>query len=462
MAKISLVIIKNRPNRHGEYVVHLQISSNLKTLRVPTDVAVKGELWLKKEEQVQSGREGDPLAANKNVRLSTIKNDCNIKILNNLERVSKMDVHALKKFLLSEDQVVDTNFLHYCKQMEDHFRDIKKEKSAELFKCTASKLVDYWGDTDLDFSDITVSFLEKFEAYCLRTPIKVYGKKTDTPITRKMKLNGLAVYMRNIRTVINAAIEDELTEKYPFKKYKIKTEPSRNRNLSTDHIRALRDYTPKDILEEITRDVFMLQLYLQGINVIDLFWMKPENMIEGRLQYYRKKTESKTPRFCNTKVEPEAQKIIDKYRGQKYLLWFADYNAQERSGEQRTRHARKSRLQYKDEKAFRKMINPKLEAIQQELKINPGAKITEYFVRHSFASILREIGVSVDDINLSMAHRPASQKVTGIYINEDFIKTDIANRKLIDHINSDIKKLNNQEPKKQPPATRTRGSKLSI
>ncbi len=462
MAKITLTIIANRPNRHGEYVVHLQISSNLKTLRVPTDVTVTKDNWLKKDGQVKSGRDGDPLAANKNVRLTQIKNGCEVKIMNNQERVNKMDVYALRKFLLSEKEVVDTNFFSYSKLKEEHCFSMGRKKTAELLRCATEKVRDFWGDKNLDFTEITVSFLEKFEAYCLRTPIKVYGKKSDTEITHKMSLNGVAVYMRYIRSIINGAIDDELTDKYPFKKYKIKTEPTKNRNLSLEAIRAIRDYQHKSVLEEITRDVFILQFCLQGINLIDLFWMTPQNLIEGRLQYYRRKSRGRKPRFCNAKVEPEAQCIIDKYKGEKYLLWFADYNGEERK-ETRTKHARKSKLQYKDESAFTKMINGQLEIIQKELNINPASKITDYFVRHSFASILREIGVSIDDISLSMAHRPPAQKVTGIYINEDFIKADIANRKLIDHLNSDIVPVNNvKNGKKQPPATRTRGSKLTV
>lgn len=68
---------------------------------------------------------------------------------------------------------------------------------------------------------------------------------------------------------------------------------------------------------EIARDIFMLQIYLMGINTKDLFYMKKESIKNGRLQFNRYKTD----RFYNMKIEPEAKAILDKYEGQKYLLW---------------------------------------------------------------------------------------------------------------------------------------------
>lgn len=453
MPKLSLSINKNRPNSDGEHTIFLQLSAFSQTIRISTEVFVKKEHWMPTEEVIAGGRTGDPLSSSKNMRLSQIFQQCQIKLINNAERVAKMDVQALKKFLLQRDKLSDTNFFRYCALREEHFRALGKEKSADLLMCTASKLKDYWGDTDLDLQDIDVKFLEKFEAFCLRTPKKVHGKKVNTELTKLMTLNGVAVYMRNIRTLFNAAIDDNLTQDYPFKRYKIKTEPTRNRNLSVDDLRRVRDYQSDNKLRQVTAHLFLLQFYLQGINLVDLFWMPHEAVVGGRLQYYRRKTMSKTPRWCNTKIEPEAAEILKRYRGEKYLLWFADYNGSERQEAYHTPHARKSRLQWKDPASFIRTINNHLEEIQKELSINPGAKITGYFVRHSFASILREVGVPIDDINLSMGHRPAAQKITGIYINEDFIRADRANRRLIDHVNRDITPTKVRAPRKaKPPA----------
>ncbi|HWS01386.1 MAG TPA: site-specific integrase, partial [Prolixibacteraceae bacterium] len=356
MAKVSLTILANRPNRHGECVVMLQIAANRKNLRIPTDVSVAKDYWIKKEEKIKGGKDGDKQAASKNVRLTQIISACNVKMVHNQDKVDRMDVQALKKFLLSEAEVVETNFFSYSQKIIEHYKSLGRKKSAELMESTLGKIKDFHGSSSLEFSDIKVRWLEQFEAWCLRTPKKVHGRKKCTELTQTMTLNGVAVYLRNIRTLLNHAISDELTENYPFKKYKIKIEDTLNRNLTTDAVQAIRDYTTEDKREQIARDFFMLQFYLQGINTIDLFWMTPDKVVGNRLQYKRSKTDRYENIKHNVKIEPEAQELIDKYRGQKYLLWFADQNGNEREGWLSSRHARKNPFQYKDEAAFTKMI----------------------------------------------------------------------------------------------------------
>jgi hypothetical protein len=448
MAKVSLVIISSRPNRHGECVVMLQISAHMKTIRTPTDVSVAKENWIKTG-QVLGGKTGDKLALSKNVRLTQIKNGCDIKIINNQERVDKMDIDQLKKFLLSEKEVVDTNFFSYAEKRILELQSLKRTKSAELLNCAVEKVREYWANPILEFNEINIRFLEKFESYCLKTPRKSQKKQPSTgkeEVLKPMEINGVAVYMRYIRNIINGAIEDNLTENYPFKKFKIKTEVTRNRNLSVVSMRAIRDYQTEIKRQVIAKDIFMLQFFLLGINLKDLFFLTPDDIIEGRLQFHR----AKTGRFYNMKIEPEAQRILDKYKGIRYLLWFADHCESERTG-QSTKHARQSSFQYKDETAFTKMVNNNLFDIQKTLKINSSVKITSYYCRHSVASILRELSVSIDDISLCLGHSSPEKQVTKIYINEDFERADKANRKLIDYLNKDqlVSKIKANSTKKE-------------
>jgi len=62
----------------------------------------------------------------------------------------------------------------------------------------------------------------------------------------------------------------------------------------------------------------MLIFYLAGINIIDLLHLK--SIVNGRIEFKR----AKTGRLYSIKVEPEAQAVIDKYRGKNYLLNIMD------------------------------------------------------------------------------------------------------------------------------------------
>jgi integrase len=239
--------------------------------------------------------------------------------------------------------------------------------------------------------------------------------------------------------MFNAAIDEynmnpaqSVIFNYPFRKVKIEREVTRNRNLPVDVIRKIRDFTPQSHTMQIAIDMFMLQLYLFGTNIKDLFYMKHENTIGGRLQFNRHKTD----RFYNIKLEPEAIAIIEKYKGEKHMMWFADYCHLYRESGYKP-HTRESELQWIDSRAWLKMINRQLKKIQSDLELNLVCSLTSYFSRHSFATIMREIGISRDDISLCLGHRDPEQsmKISGIYINEDYERADVANRKLIDYIN---------------------------
>lgn len=64
----------------------------------------------------------------------------------------------------------------------------------------------------------------------------------------------------------------------------------------------------------------MLIFYLIGINLEDLLFLTKDNLMNGRIEYYR----HKTGKLFSIKVEPEAQSILDKYKGDRYLLNIMD------------------------------------------------------------------------------------------------------------------------------------------
>ena len=440
MAKTKLVITANRALQNGDYMIYLQFSAKGDTIRIATEVTVSKDFWIKDQGLVLGGKAGDPLAKSKNVRLTQLKNDCELKIINNPKKVERMSVKQLKAYLMSEneDDDKDTDFFKYCQIRIKELETQKREKTAKLLKVTRNKILNYCGTGELDMNEINARWLENFSSWCLSTPIESKRKKVENEEVKEepkfMTQNGVASYLRYLRTIINSAIEDELITKYPFRKFEIKTEVTRNRNLSVEVIRKIREYVPQSPRQLIARDVFMLQMYLLGVNLIDIFYLKPEKRIDNRLQFNR----SKTGRFYNIKIEPEAYEILEAYKGKKYLLWFADNCLAERKTSEKA-HTRKDRFQYSDNESFAKMINESLQEIHDALKLNLPIPLTDYAVRHSFASICRTIGISKDDISLMLGHSNPEMKVTGIYINEDFERADKANRKLIDYLKKDPK-----------------------
>jgi hypothetical protein len=431
MANAKFVIDSSKPLQNGDYMVVMQITAKGKQVRVTTGVKVEEENWDRKEQKVIGGKKGDPLYLSKNVSLTRLKNDINLKFVNYPDKIAKMDVRKLKSFLLGEDDdPMDSDFFRYCNKRIGYFQGSGKKKTARMLVSMRNKVHDFVVIPELDMANIKVRWLEKFEAFCLES----------------MTTNGVATHLRYLRVVINDAIDDEIITNYPFRKFKIKTISTRKRTLTMDDIRKIRDAVftdpppykkpkvkPLVPVErslskhrlEMSRDIWMLIFYLSGISPKDLFFIRKSDVRDNRIDFNRFKTTT----LYSIKIEPEAQELISRYQGEKHMLYFADYSSAERKPSKE--HTRKSVSQWKDEESFGRTINKGLTQIQKDLAISTE-KLSCYSARHSVASILRSLGVSKDDIALVMGHKRPDMKITDIYTAEDFRRADNSIRLMLD------------------------------
>ena len=134
--------------------------------------------------------------------------------------------------------------------------------------------------------------------------------------------------LRNLRTLFNDAVTYGVAEAnwYPFKKFEMPSEEPVKLALPVKDLRIIRDFPAEEFCQRYL-DVFMLSFYLIGINIGDLLLLRPTDMVGGRIEFSRQKTKKR----YSIKVEPEAQEIINRWRGKKYLLCFMDERADYRS-----------------------------------------------------------------------------------------------------------------------------------
>lgn len=248
------------------------------------------------------------------------------------------------------------------------------------------------------------SWLENFEAWMAKT----------------MKVNAYAIHLRNIRSVFNYAIDEEYTTLYPFRRFSIKKEETRKRSLTAEQLRLLRDY-PCEEYQIRYRDMFMPMFYLIGVNAADLFNAKHSALVNGRFEYKR----AKTGKLYSIKVEPEAQAIIEKYKGKDYLLNIMD--------------------EYGNYKDFLHRMGIGLKQIGETERKGLGGKksrnplfpdLSSYWARHTWATVAAELDVPKEVIAHALGHSWANSTTTDIYIRFDMKKVDEANRKVIDFVNN--------------------------
>ena len=163
--------------------------------------------------------------------------------------------------------------------------------------------------------------------------------------------------------------------------------------------------------------MFMLMLYLIGINAVDLFSLK--QIVNGRVEYNR----AKTSKLYSIKVEPEAMEIIERYRGKNWLLNVLD--------------------EYGNYQDFLHRMGIGLKQIGPVVRKGLGGKkdreplfpeISSYWARHTWATIAAELDIPKETISAALGHEIGSE-VTSIYIKFDQKKIDAANRKVIDYLN---------------------------
>lgn len=319
------------------------------------------------------------------------------------------------------------------KEMLDNGGELKEETTSHNFYeyyiiCMEKKAKD---KTKSSYNQALINLMKFDEKLKDRSfedmDVKYIQRLDDWFEEREVKINSRAVYYRNIRAVFNSAIEDELTSNYPFKRFKIKKTPTKKRNLSVEELRKLRDYPIEDRFQKKYRDLFMLMFYLRGINAVDLFGLKESNIRHGRIDYIR----SKTGKPYSVKIEPEMQELIDRYKGTEYLIDVCDGA--------------------KDYKEWKEKYEGFLHRMDRGLKkIGPSKRlpgrggkieftpilpdISQYWCRHTTATLMSRMGVSIDLIACSLGHDNGN-KTTNIYVEYSQEAVDKANRDLIDFVN---------------------------
>ena len=333
------------------------------------------------------------------------------KLANNIDKLSAQEIKTLiESGGDTTEKKEDNNFLEYYEKRREAQ---KKSKTSLSYESAINRMKSF--DPLLDirtFEDIDEVYLRRMD--------EAWEKAGLTT-------NSRAVYMRNIRAVFNDAIDDNLTTNYPFRKFPIKKAPTKKRNLSVQELRLLRDYPIVNDFQQKYRDIFMLCFYLRGINMVDLLGLTKDNLRAGRINYIR----SKTSKAYSVKIEPEAQKIMDRYKGTQYLIDVCDGAKDRKEFE-----AKYEGFLQRMDRGLKKIGPYERKGLGGKKTINPILpKLSQYWCRHTSATLMANMGYSNEIIACSLGHE-FGIKTTNIYIEYNEVEVDEANRTLIDFVNS--------------------------
>ena len=331
------------------------------------------------------------------------------------DRLEAADI--LRMAMRGSDTVDSPKDLDYLlPTFNEYLSLLKNVNTKSSYRCTLKNIVEFTGTgiDNLRFKDINITWLRQYQNW-------LYD-------TKGMGVNGANVYLRNLRTVFNYALRNEITSaRYPFKDIDMSTiEPDKRTIPFKDFIKWVA--APADEWCIKYRDLFVLSFLLCGIRPVDILNATWDNVQDGRLVYYPQKLRGRTK--MSIKIEPEAWEIIEKYKGEEHLLNFLD-----------------SRTDYRQ---FCKLWNKGLKSIKEIVPFDKKGQgeesagwtkarmvpvisyITAYYSRSCWATYCyNELDIPMDVISSGLGHK-SGLRVTNFYVKRDMGQVDKANRKLID------------------------------
>ena len=394
MAQSTLKLDTRRALKDGTFPVKISVGFGTR-LYIATDVAVRREDWEVGKDKRETGKvvgRKDAKQLNQALEAQLLRVTSRALRLRQDGRLAKLSPERLHLLLTAPDMnevpEEDTRLSFY--RVADMCIATKDGRTREVYLHTLQKVRAFAGET-LYLEDIDRVWLHRFQE-------SVGGK-----------VNSRAIHLRNLRHICNFALDEELTDRYPFRKFKIRTEETRKKALTVEQLRAFlrADLGPR---EREHRDVFLLMFYFRGINVGDLAALTGEDVVDGRVEYRR----SKTGQLFSIKLEPEMLEILERWKGERHLLRCFDRYADHHDYNRRLREA------------LRRIKGPDGEPVEPDVSSN--------WARHTWATLCAELDVPDPTITLGMGHATAGHRTTAIYIKRDRSKVDEANRKVIDHL----------------------------
>lgn len=271
--------------------------------------------------------------------------------------------------------------------------------TADGYKSTLNSFMRFRNGQDIMLDAIDGDMIQLYEAFLRQTNVA---------------RNTSSFYMRNLRTVYNMAIEQQLIPKRnPFAHVYTGIDKTVKRAIPLCQIRRLKNADLTDNpAQALARDMFLFSFYTRGMSFVDMAYLTKANIRNGYLVYHRQKTRQE----LRIKWEPCMQEIVDRYAGQSSFLLPLIKGEDDR------------RNQYK---LAQQRVNHNLKKLSERLGL--PHPLTMYVARHSWASIAHSKNIAMPVISEGLGHN--SEKTTRIYLSQiDTSQVDRANKIILNEL----------------------------
>ena len=382
-ATATPAIDRTHPRKDGTCSVCIRVTYQRKKKEYPTGVTMKPADY-DRIMKAQRRKEADTKQHNRIMTFFT-------KAATIIEDLPVFTFTQFETLYLSNTEAADSIKVGF----ERHIQELKYQKrigSAVSYETALNSIEGF--KSGLKYADITVTLLKRYESTMLEA-----GKTKAT----------IGIYLRSLRTIMNRADIDR--KLYPFgtgkNKYSIPIGRNIKKALTLDEISKIYNYVPEaGTTKAMAKDYWVFIYLCNGLNVKDLCLLRWKDIEGDVLRYERAKTSrsKKDAELIVVSLKPEARAVISRWGVPTVnpdTFVFPHLN--------KSMTAEREREVYQQ---VTKTINKYMKLIAAELEINK--EVTTYFARHSFATVLRNSGASMEFISSALGH--SDMKTTKNYL----------------------------------------------
>ncbi|MCD6012943.1 MAG: site-specific integrase [Flavipsychrobacter sp.] len=382
---LQLIQDIRRAKKDGNYPLKIRITFNRKQKYYPTSIDLTEDEW----KSVQ----GDKTP--KNLKESKLK-------INGVLAKARVICDDLKTFSFPSFEKTFYQVRskgNLVNMYEDYIGELTKEEriaTAKNYTCSLNSLLNF--KSKINFDDITVEFLKRYEKWMLQ---------------EQNSITTVGIYLRPLRAIYKKAIAEGLInlEHYPFgtNRYEIPSGVNIKKALTINDVGKIYNYQTKlNSMMDRAKDFWLLTYFCNGINMKDILLLQNKNIEGDFITFIRSKTE-RTTRRNQKKISiyliDDVKQIIQKWRniGNKPEDFLFPILAKEMD----------AATKYMKIQQFTKSVNKYIDRIAKDIGIERDVRT--YTARHTFSTVLKRSGASIEYISEALGH--SNKKTTENYLD---------------------------------------------
>ncbi|MBC6109204.1 tyrosine-type recombinase/integrase [Pedobacter fastidiosus] len=403
MANCNLYLDKRRPKKNTLYPIKIRVTHERKSKFFETIFSADDAEYAKilsglrlDADQKKTKGKLDELLKKANDIIDDLEvfsfDTFTMRFRNTGDRNNLLDIIREKATLLkTEENFANSRLYFQAADLIERF-NLDQKKSKSLF-----------------VRDLSPDYLKAFQKWAIGTNYII--DKNKEKLIKTYSVTTLNMYLTRIKAVVNSLVErGELhISKNPFGKgkYIIPKSRSAKRPLEHEEIMSIVNYQTDSDSEIFARDMFVFSYVANGMNFYDIFKLKWSDIKGDAFYFIRQKTSAKLPdKQIRVFLNPKIQSIIDTHGSRKlgnnYIFNIVPWGATKDVEQRKIRSSIST-------------VNMKLKKIATSLGIT--SDISTYFARHTFATMMHDLGASINTIRDVIGHEDI--KSTQSYIGSE-------------------------------------------